>query len=169
MTRTVFQQLQAKAMTFEAKWCLCGYKSPTKRVAEQTEGPFSTHAGSYLKHNTPSGLFLRLYSQTVSLRWCLSCCPVSWPAFKHRPKYIFRDFRGDTLYEAHKIMLHKLQGYEIICEIKSRHHVQDMRPGVSEHLIASRSHWYSLFWTTRTMYTVSVTELCHRIPDKMPR
>ena len=35
------------------------------------------------------------------------------------------------LNEAHKIMLHKLQGYEIICEIKSRHHVQDMRPGVS--------------------------------------
>ena len=104
------------------------------------EGPFSTHAGSYLKHNTPSGLFLRLYSQTVSLRWCLSCCPVSWPAFKHRPKYIFRDFREDTLYKAHKIMLHKLQGYETICEIKSRHHIQDMRPGVSEHLIASRSH-----------------------------
>ena len=28
-------------------------------------------------------------------------------------------------------MLHKLPGYQIICEIKSRHHVQDMRPGVS--------------------------------------
>ena len=64
------------------------------------EGPFSTHAGSYLKHNTPSGLFLRLYSQTVSLRWCLSCCPVSWPAFKHRPKTFLGIF-VETLYMKH--------------------------------------------------------------------
>ena len=67
-------------------------------------------------------------------------------------------------------MLHKLPGYEIICEIKSRHHVQDMRPGVSRLNTLSQVDRIGIpfFWTARTPSPRQnyVTESQIRCPDR---